>query len=156
MTNIILNLTQHKSTPEQEKAGVIDLTPEYREELKGLLTFKEIPDCQEIKKRVGGVYDIVIYFCKQPESPIKEEVEGMLDEYGMVDESEFRKLGLGFMIGGAPFLMGPLADELSNLGEVMFAFSKREVVEVANPDGSVTKKSIFKHAGFVPACLNDR
>jgi len=153
MEKIILNLTQHGSTAEQNAQGVIDLPPEFKEKLSELLTFQELPDCKEVKSRASGIRDLVIEFTKSPLSPIKEEVEGMLDENGIVDESEFRKLGLGFMIGGAPFLMGPLADELRNLGKVMFAFSKREVVEVANPDGSVTKKSIFKHAGFVPACL---
>ena len=31
----------------------------------------------------------------------------------------------------------------------MYAFSVRESIEVVNDDGSVTKKNVFKHIGFV-------
>ena len=38
MTIIIVNLTQHESTPDQKLAGVIDLSPEDRARLQTLLT----------------------------------------------------------------------------------------------------------------------
>ena len=54
------------------------------------------------------------------------------------------------MIGGAPFLMGALESELKNRGiQPMYAFSVRDSVEKQNPDGSVTKQNVFKHAGFI-------
>jgi hypothetical protein len=54
------------------------------------------------------------------------------------------------MIGGAPYLMGPLTDALKDLGiEVCFSYSERVSVESSLPDGSVTKTSVFKHVGFV-------
>ena len=54
------------------------------------------------------------------------------------------------MIGGAPFFMAGLAAELEYAGyEVLFAFSERESVEVTAPDGSIQKRSVFRHKGFV-------
>ena len=54
------------------------------------------------------------------------------------------------MIGGAPFLMEPLAVALRMIGVVpMYAFSVRASVEEVQADGSVKKSAIFKHAGFV-------
>jgi len=150
--SVILNLTQHKATEDQQNSGVIDLTPEFQSKLKCLLTFNNLPSCGEIKSRTDGIYDLVIEFVTSDNSPIIDEAKDLIDEDGLIDEIEFKKFDFKFMIGGAPYLMGPLTNELSNLGECIFAFSKRESVEIAEPDGSITKKSIFKHAGFVPAC----
>jgi len=156
MEKIILNLTQHGSTADQKAQGVIDLPPEFREKLKGFLTFEELPDCETVRSRVRKIYDLVISFTRSPLSPIKEEVEGLIDEATLIDEEKFRKFGLGFLIGGAPFLMGPLENKLSYIGEVYYAFSKRVVQEATGPDGSVVKKTIFRHEGFVPSCLSKR
>ena len=148
----IINLTQHSATEDQQNSGVIDLTPEFKSKLKCLLTFNELPSCREIKSRADEIYALVVEFVTSDNSPIKDEAEGLIDEDGLVNESEFFRLKLKFMLGGAPYLMRPLVNELSYLGECVFAFSKRDSVEVIEPDGSVTKKTIFKHAGFVPAC----
>ena len=157
MTNVILNLTQHPASAEQKEAGVIDLTPDFQRKLKELLTFEQLPTCEKIKYRVSGICELVVDFCLHPNSPIKDEVRNLiLDKDGEVDEVEFKKLDLKFMIGGAPFLMGPLESELSYMGKVYYAFSKRVVEETTGPDGSVVKKTIFRHEGFVPACLNYR
>ena len=54
------------------------------------------------------------------------------------------------MIGGAPFLMRPLAESLQGEGITpLFAFSKRESVESVESDGSVRKVAVFRHLGFV-------
>lgn len=54
------------------------------------------------------------------------------------------------MIGGAPFLMSALENALKGKGvEVLYSFSKREVVEVVEKDGSTKKVSVFRHTGFV-------
>ena len=150
--SVILNLTQHKATREQCEEGVIDLTPELQDKLRSLLTFNELPSCEEIKHRTDGIYDLVIEFVTNGDSPIKDEVKNLIDKDGLVNESEFKKFGFRFMIGGAPYLMGPLTNELANLGECIFAFSKRVSSEVIEPSGSITKKTVFKHDGFVPAC----
>jgi len=149
---IILNLTQHKATREQCDEGVVDLTPELQDKLKCLLTFNELPTSVEIKSRADEIYALVVEFVTSDDSPIKDEVKNLIDENGLVNETEFKKFNLKFMIGGAPYLMRPLINELTYLGECLFSFTERNSVEVTEPSGSVTKKSIFKHAGFVPAC----
>jgi hypothetical protein len=55
------------------------------------------------------------------------------------------------MIGGALWLMPALATELMDHEiEPVFAFTKRETEEQPQPDGSVRKVAVFRHAGFVP------
>jgi hypothetical protein len=55
------------------------------------------------------------------------------------------------MLGGAPYLMGPLEDALHAAGvRPVYAFSQRAgVVEEHQPDGSVRKIQVFCHAGWV-------
>lgn len=54
------------------------------------------------------------------------------------------------MIGGAPYFMAHLEAAFRNSGiEPVYAFSQRESVDQTLPDGSVVKKTVFKHAGFV-------
>lgn len=56
------------------------------------------------------------------------------------------------MIGGAPWLMEPLAKRLRAHGIIpLFAFSRRESIEQVQQDGSVRKTNVLKHAGFVEA-----
>ena len=132
-----LNLTQHQATPEQKAAGVVDLKPELREELKELLTFYNTPSADDIEQTCEGIYEIVK---KQLEIPFDVEDE---------DEA-IRGLGISFMIGGAPFLMGPLSQYLIYAGTVLFAFSKR----VSEEDPETGKKvSYFRHEGFVEAVI---
>lgn len=54
------------------------------------------------------------------------------------------------MIGGAPFFMSCLECELKTLGiKPVYAFSRRESVELKKEDGTVQKTNVFKHLGFV-------
>jgi hypothetical protein len=118
----ILNLTQHVATPEQVAAGVVDLPQEQREKLIELLTFEELPTSGEIRERVKAIIDIV---------------SEVLPPHSKV------------MVGGAPFLMGILQNQLLEGGFTpLFAFSKRVSVEEMI-DGCVKKVSVFKHEGFV-------
>jgi len=56
------------------------------------------------------------------------------------------------MIGGALWLMAPLATELRARNiEPLFAFSQRESVELVAENGDVVKTNVFRHVGFVPA-----
>jgi hypothetical protein len=117
----ILNLTQHKATPEQVEAGVVDLNDAERAKLIDLLTFNELPLIDEI---IGKAMDIA----------------------GIAVEHGYRKA----MIGGAPYLMSALEAALIDKGIApVYAFSKRESVEVMKDDGSVEKCAVFKHVGFV-------
>lgn len=87
-----------------------------------ILTFSSLPTREIIIARARALADIV-------------EVEG----------------GSAAMIGGAPFFMAPLEEELRSRGiRVMYAFSERVSIETL-VDGEVVKRSVFKHLGFVEA-----
>ncbi len=55
------------------------------------------------------------------------------------------------MLGGAPYLMGPLEDSLRAAGiRPVYAFSQRAgVEEELLPDGSKRKVQLFRHVGWV-------
>lgn len=122
----ILNLTQHEATPEQRAAGVIDLPADRQEVLQDLLTFIEIPDPDRIWARAHCI-------------------------------ARFAKAcgAKAAMIGGAPYLMGPLTEALHLQGITpLFAFSRREVTEETDPKtGEVRKTSVFRHLGFVEGAI---
>ena len=115
---MILNLTQHKATKEQVQAGVVE--PKNKEEIQKLLTFNEMPDKIEIRKRARALANIAL-------------------------EEGCKKV----MIGGAPYLMGELESELKFYDIIaLYAFSKRVTEEIQTENGT-EKKIIFKHEGFI-------
>lgn len=119
---MIFNLTQHNPTPAQKAEGVWDTT----EEIKGLLTFTS--------------------------PPTKEEVEARAEALGDVVESHHQFTGLRVMVGGAPYLMGPLVKALQRRGfDPVFSFTERKSVEKHAEDGTVTKTADFEHVGWVQA-----
>ena len=130
---MIINLTQHAASPEQITQGVTDLQGEQRDALVHLLTFSELPDVQEILDRASDIAELACY-------------NGLGGDDG---DDPFPSHA---MIGGALWLMAPLAKELRLRSiEPVFAFSVRETEEKVQPDGSVKKVAIFRHAGFVQA-----
>ena len=115
----IVNLTQHLATEQQKAQGVFE--PTQKEEVRKLLTFEGLPTGEEVIKRAVKLARIAA----------EEEADAA-------------------MIGGAPFLMRFLEDALVFHGiEPVYAFSKRVTEEYVNDDGTVVKKQIFKHEGFV-------
>ena len=113
----IINLTQHLTSVEQLQAGVFE--PADKDTVKALLTFDSLPTMGKIRVRASALAVIA------------------LNEVGK---------GGTVMIGGAPYLMGMLEDELRlNQMHPVYAFSER--VSVEKEDG--TKVSVFKHVGFV-------
>ena len=115
----ILNLTQHKPTEEQIKAGVIEPT-EIKSDIQTLLTFDDIPSKEEMEERAFRLARICV-------------------------EEGLNKA----MIGGAPYFMSTLEKVLKDNGiQPLYSFSKRVVEEVETENG-VEKKVIFKHLGFV-------
>lgn len=121
----IVNLTQHPATSEQKAAGVFDLGGEWYAILKRALDFCSVPDEAFISIRALAIATIAANCRPRPDAA---------------------------MIGGAPWLMAPLARELREHGiQPLFAFSVREAEEQVQPDGSVRKVTIFRHKGFVPA-----
>lgn len=118
----IYNLTQHVATPDQVAAGVEDLPEDDRTKLRDLLTFDVLPMHEEVVERARRIAFLL--------GPCVGE------KYAM--------------IGGAPFLMEPLADVLRrNRYTPVYAFSLRESKEKRQTDGSVKKVQVFKHIGFV-------
>lgn len=124
---MILNLTQHQASPDQIKVGVCDIPltgeeNEVRERLHELLTFEELPTAREIGARAEEICFIASLFAKKGEQ---------------------------VMIGGAPYLMGPLERNLRWHGFIpVYAFSKREVSE---DPATGRKVSVFRHLGFIEA-----
>lgn len=135
MVQKILNLTQHVATPEQIEAGVFEPSAEDKKEIQRLLTFEEIKETESwnMFQRAEKIAKIVIKYFP--------------DEY----DSEETNRGYA-MIGGAPYFMSKLERVLSSEDFdicPMYAFSKRESVDQHQPDGSVKKVQVFRHAGFV-------
>lgn len=120
---MILNLTQHPSTPVQRLQGVEDLDPAGRARLGQLLTFEELPTVADMYDRCVDI--LSEFVLKVPE-------------------------GTEIMLGAAPYFTSILQSEVERVGRrPVFAFSTRKSVEKANPDGSVTKTQVFEHLGFV-------
>jgi hypothetical protein len=128
---MIINLTQHPATAEQLSAGVVDLPADELVVAKALLDFADLPSAEEVDDRADALANLV----------------AMSDLF-----NEGSTMGTRVMIGGAPFLMEPLARALRCAGLVpVFAFSRRESEEQTQPDGSVRKVAVFRHQGFVDA-----
>ncbi len=95
--------------------------PQNKQEVQSLLTFNTLPSVEEISARAAALAEIAV-------------AEG------------YSKA----MLGGAPFLMGPLELALKLKGiEPLYAFSARESIDETLPDGSVKKVAIFRHLGWV-------
>lgn len=135
----ILNLTQHNATPAQITSGVVDLVGSDKDLLVKLLTFNTLPTVEEIESRAQKIAYIA--------SDLYIEEKANWIEEGL-DEDDFEQYHA--MIGGAPFLMGPLEVALKKFGITpIYAFSVRDSVDVKQADGSVKKTAVFNHGGFV-------
>jgi hypothetical protein len=127
--NDMLNITQHAVSAEQQAVGVYDVEKkEWRESILVLLTFTDLPTKQEVEERAYLLVELI------------EEI--LLDTF---ETSGFSTRSV--MIGGAPYLMAPLAEMLYGAKITpFFAYSERVSSEVNG-----VKTSVFKHLGFVQA-----
>lgn len=124
---MIVNLTQHAASADQVDAGVVDLTIGDRALLAGWLTFDQCPAAKDIGWRAECIADLA-------------------------DPGDAPEPPHAAMIGGAPWLMGPLAAALRAKGIApVFAFSARESVDTVQADGSIRKTAVFQHRGWVDA-----
>ena len=124
----ILNLTQHPATSDQIAAGVMDFQDGDLTALKALLTFATLPSAADVVAHAEEIAALAVY---------------VLTVAG--DRS-----CVGAMIGGAPYLMGPLARALARRRiRALYSFSVRESAESVQTDGSVKKTTVFRHTGFV-------
>ncbi len=140
----IINLTQHRATQSQLDSGVIDLSEYYRAQLVEALNFTGMPSRTTILDRCDDIYQLVCSVIGQ-----LEDNDKLFDGEDLWDEKTILNYGYSFMIGGAPYLMCPLQQELSHIGQVVYAYSERVSEKVVQPDGSVKKINVFKHLGFV-------
>jgi hypothetical protein len=142
----ILNLTQHISTPEQLEAGVVE--PIAKDVIQHYLTFEELPTQEVINLHVSRLVSI----CERWKSRKIELLQHATQQsdaipYTLMEVHEIMRPDV--MIGGAPFLMEPLATALKQSGfNPVYAFSRRESIETVI-NGEVIKTSKFIHQGFV-------
>lgn len=116
---MIFNFTQHKTSLDQIKDGIVDV--ENHEYIQQLLTFDELPTKEEIQKRA----------C-------------LLADYAQKINAE------KVMIGGAFYLITRLAKEMNKRGiSVCYSFSKRQSVDDVQEDGSVIKRTLYKHEAVI-------
>lgn len=116
----VVNLTQHNPTAAQMDAGVLTRDQYQESEMKQLLTFASIPDRVEIGYRVNAIVRIA------KESGCEAA-----------------------MIGGAPYLMGPLEKGLRFARITpLYSFTERKSIEIEK-DGVVSKSVVFEHIGWV-------
>jgi len=135
----ILNLTQHSPTPEQIAAGVVwgEISDAQETEVRALLTFDTLPTPVEVRHRAERLAEI---------AASAFTIVDYGGDSGLVSNESFKFA----MIGGAPYLMAPLESALRARGITpVYAFSVRESVDQVQPDGSVRKVAVFRHAGFV-------
>jgi hypothetical protein len=127
----IINLTQHPATQEQKDAGVCDVAPERQKRLQQLLTFEEVPSIHELRARAAQLFHI-------------------FEDETLNADWEEKESWPRAMIGGAPYFMAPLEEIfISESITVVYAFSQRKSVEEQQADGSVVKRTVFVHEGFV-------
>ena len=141
----IINLTQHAPTPEQ--LGVFDFPENERKQLIGLLTFNHAPNAEQIWTRARGITKLVCRWayenCKIPHNVHKTH-----EDYRAYYKTHYKAL-----IGGAPYLMGPLEFCLNRANiQPLYSFSERKSVENIGPNGEVEKKSVFRHTAWIEAC----
>lgn len=128
----IINLTQHSVSDDQAKDGVIRHTIHHRE-ICELLTFHEIPTQLEIAERASKIADLAL--------SVLQNLRDRKNKPGLKGYA---------MIGGAPFLMPALEQELRIRDiQPLYAFSERCSIEEVSSSGETVKKSVFKHLGFV-------
>lgn len=133
----ILNLTQHKPSPEQLEIGVYDPPIDIKEKIIRLITFDKLEDLSyaSMRVRANELASLAKDICK-PSRNIHREGDCVFF----------------VLIGGAPYFARYLEDYLISYGiEPLYAFSERKSVEIIKEDGSVVKQSVFQHKGFYNA-----
>lgn len=117
----ILNLTQHIGTAEQVAAGVYE--PRDKSTVQAALTIDSLPSRRDISAIADEVVAEALASSPKPHAAL---------------------------IGGAPWLMAALEQELLLVGILpVYSFSTRESVEEIQADGTVIKRAVFRHQGFV-------
>ena len=99
--------------------------PEDKAQVQELLTFSESPSTDVIQQRAKALAEIAVAHRANHA-----------------------------MIGGALWLMAPLANELEKVGVIpQYSFSERRSVDQVQPDGSTKTIAVHKHLGWVKAII---
>lgn len=125
----ILNLTVHLATAEQLDAGVVDIPAGLgRARVLALLNFDDIPIADDLRDRAETLAVMAATMAANME-PIPDRA----------------------MIGSGHPALGPFLEQtLIRAGlRPVYAFTRREAVEERQADGSVQKRAVFRHLGFV-------
>ena len=140
----IINLTQHRATDAQIKAGVVEWGAEHLGHSEWLAS--EFGDPTDWESRAPD--DLSWMLTIQPMHDIPTTLEDRAaDIAGWVDEMA----APAAMIGGHFGLTVALSEALTRKGVLpLRAVTERRSVEQTQPDGSVRKVSQFEHLGFVP------
>lgn len=117
----IYNFTQHLSTKEQIKDGIIDV--KNKKYICKLETFDFLPSKEEIKHRAI-----------------------LLSEYALEIGAKEVMIGGAFYL--MPFLVKELNKRKI---VPYYAFTKRESTDIISSDGSIRKESIFVYKGLIRA-----
>lgn len=116
---MIINLTQHDSTPAQKAEGVVE--PMDKQAVKSLLTFNAIPTVAELSERAEKLANLA------RESGAPAAMVGGAPYFMSALERALTAQGV----------------------KPLYAFSVRKSVDKTMPDGTVQKCAVFEHAGFV-------
>ena len=126
---MILNLTLHPATHEQRAAGVVDLDGPRLERLRSILTFDACPMDTDVARASILIVEIVWDWAEH-DRPVAGSLRAM--------------------IGGPIFLVPALSSRLVLYGvQPVCAFLVHRSVELIQPDGSIQKVDVLRHAGFV-------
>jgi hypothetical protein len=150
---MIINLTQHVATADQQEAGVF--STKQVAEIAAMTNFVGKPtklDIEETAKEIGSKLNALVRGWKfsERESDIELNEGGMPEEASGLNYYATRLWPWKVMIGGAPWFMSALEKALvANGFKPVYAFSERVSVDHHLPDGSVKKVNEFRHVGFI-------
>lgn len=143
---MILNLTQHMATTEQEEQGLVNVQD--IDKLREILTVNEEVLVSEeatiryiIDAKVTELINTFVF-------PL------LVERATEVCGSSANRIGgafeLSVLVGGMPTLVDALVKRLKEFGCVpMYALSGRVSSAFINEDGSVSKITVFKHIKFL-------
>lgn len=139
---LIVNLTPYPATLDQIDDGVRNLAPDEQEALRRAHKFNEFPSAEEISARAEFIANLAVNNGLGDGDPLSSFYEDPFPDAAMIN--------------GEPYLMSALERELAAIGiKPVYAFSIRESQEVELLDGEVETHTIFRHAGFIDAVLED-
>ena len=150
---MIINLTQHVATADQQEAGVF--SNEHIAAIAAMCNFVGKPTGLDIgitAREIGSKLNDLVNSWKfnDRERDIELNEGGMPEEASGLNYYATRLKPWKVMIGGAPWFMSALEKELiANGFKPVYAFSERVSVDHHQPDGSVRKVNEFRHIGFI-------